>query len=129
MSRGRGRHRRVLGNTIVGSKLGIVLVDSDHDASCDGREAGDRDEPDMSVMVPAEAGKPIPAGSKLCQLSPEGDGCYVVTEICRSDGGPAMVSSDAYRDGWDRIFGGGGGSGEDGGEGGGDDAPSSRLVN
>jgi hypothetical protein len=57
----------------------------------------------------ARDGEPLSAGA--VQLgNPQGDGVYEVLDevapvVALDHSGPAQVASDAYRDGWDGIFG------------------------
>ena len=76
------------------------------DLPCGGR-IGIRHDADHNttpcVVRPLEHGKPIMGDEVACFDHIEGNR-YRVTAIC--DGiGPAKVTSDSYRDGWDRLFG------------------------
>ena len=71
---------------------------------------------DHKVIVgecwPCKEGQPL-NGTPVVALKRKGDGVYDVVGEYGADpnhcsgeaGGPALVASDAYRDGWDRIFG------------------------
>ncbi len=54
---------------------------------------------ELGVVAPTAL---APEGQAV-HLTPRGGDLYEVTEVTHS--GPAQVSSDAYRNGWDRIFG------------------------
>jgi len=64
-------------------------------------------------LVPAEDGKAIPMGAELISLSPcEGTPFHEVEVVHSMEGsetkwskGPSKVASDAYREGWENIFG------------------------
>ncbi|TAL43049.1 MAG: hypothetical protein EPN91_07170 [Salinibacterium sp.] len=75
------------------------------------RPPGDDDQLSVVRVQPVESGKPLKLGNKLArvwsddgehfQLSPVASGPLVE----ESHSGPPMVASNAYRSGWDRIFG------------------------
>jgi len=57
---------------------------------------------ELGVVRPLRDGQPIASGSEVVSLEHLGGSEYSVEHIY---GGPAKVTSDAYRAGWDRIFG------------------------
>lgn len=63
------------------------------------------------VLVPAQNGQPIPAGGEFIRLRPRAGGRLADVEVVygaketASRSGPPKVVSDAYRQGWDEIFG------------------------
>lgn len=68
------------------------------------------DEYRAGVVYPLQDGRPVSPDSELVQLT-EREGAAAGVYNFKSLGkvsehaGPAMVSNDAYRDGWDKIFG------------------------
>lgn len=67
----------------------------------------------IGELRPLAHGKPLPSRGEIVKLSPrEGapaNVCDVETALelgadAHASSGPAKVSSDAYREGWDRIF-------------------------
>lgn len=66
------------------------------------RREGDRVE--NCILVPGGEGKPIPAGGEYVELAAR-DGEPGVYDVTLSHKGPARVSTPAYREGYERIFG------------------------
>lgn len=78
----------------------------------------------LNVAFRAREGQPLPPGARLVHMTPEGARVVYdppeakkARELARaqlgaeagdprSSGGPAMVSSKAFRSGWERTFGG-----------------------
>jgi len=73
----------------------------------DGRTTALRHHADHTLqpcsLLPLQDGKPIPPGAELVQLQQRPNGAYAVTSIYKS-AGPAKVTTDEYRAGWDRVF-------------------------
>lgn len=76
-------------------------------------ECTDRDEKVVVRLDKPRSGMPI-MGREMCRIKPDSSGHFSVDEVDLSgdnivddspNGGPAMVSSDAYRSGWERTFG------------------------
>lgn len=71
----------------------------------------DKSSGDDGVVVRVERarpGEPVPLGQRLCHVLPVDDRHVEIEEIevsSRPGHGPAMVTSDKYRQGWDRVFG------------------------
>jgi hypothetical protein len=57
---------------------------------------------DVGFIMPAREGVPVPAGAELVNLRRREDGAYDCTTLVK---GPPQVSTPAYREGWDSIFG------------------------
>ena len=55
------------------------------------------------LLMPIEQGKPLPPGAEFVRLQKKDGDRYAVTSIYKN--GPAKVTTDDYREGWDRIFG------------------------
>lgn len=72
---------------------------------------------DRKVVVRLDkpkSGAPIPMGRELCRVKPDDSGHFEIDESLAGPlfednssggGGPAMVATNEYRDGWDRTFG------------------------
>jgi hypothetical protein len=58
---------------------------------------------DVGMLHPLRDGQPIPPGGELVELKRCADGSYDARTV---EGGPAMVNSPAFKQGWDNIFGG-----------------------
>lgn len=56
------------------------------------------------VTEPCESDKPLPAGATMLHVEPHRDGRHHMLELVGVSG-PPQVATDAYREGWDRIFG------------------------
>jgi hypothetical protein len=56
------------------------------------------------LLRPLSDGQPIPPGAELVRLSKKEGDCYNVQSLYKSPG-PANVTTDEYRVGWDRVFG------------------------
>lgn len=68
------------------------------------------DDGQLELVVPVESGKPLPMGAtKIAILKKHDDQHYqcdvVDAEELTSGNGPAMVSNESYRQGWDQTFG------------------------
>lgn len=72
------------------------------DGSCVCLRHTDEHQVGLGVMRPIEDGKPVLNGEVVSLQRIEGDR-YAVTTLYHA--GPSKVSTPAYRDGWDRIFG------------------------
>ncbi len=57
------------------------------------------------TVTPIEDGKPIPEGYELLAMKKIKDSPWMETEVLYSNKGPAKVNNQAYRNGWDAIFG------------------------
>jgi hypothetical protein len=66
-------------------------------------------EPMVVKGEPAVSGEAARFGQELCHIRPDGDSHVTIEEISGPSptpkGGPAMVTSDGYRVGWERVFG------------------------
>jgi len=76
----------------------------------DGTHVGVRYRQDNSVeqvlVQPMVEGRPIPSNAAVLSLSHRQDDIYDVTDSYEPGRtGPAMVTSPAYRTGWDQVFG------------------------
>lgn len=63
---------------------------------------------ELGVFEKKNEGEPISSDAQMLQLTPLGPDVFEVeNEYSMSEGlsGPAQVSTEAYREGWDRIFG------------------------
>lgn len=62
---------------------------------------------EVGVMTPVKEGVPIPEGTDLIRVGEEcGDGWQKAEVLFSNRSGPAQVVTPAYREGYDRIFGG-----------------------
>jgi hypothetical protein len=64
------------------------------------------------MVKPLKNGESIPPGLSCLMLEPREDGAYDVNELISgnaaegsSGSGPAMVNSEKFKTGWDRVFG------------------------
>ncbi|MCC6648237.1 MAG: hypothetical protein IT374_22035 [Polyangiaceae bacterium] len=67
----------------------------------------------IGEVRPLAHGKPLPRGAEIVKLSPREGApphvCDVETQLELGEGaargsGPARIASEAYRDGWERVF-------------------------
>lgn len=59
---------------------------------------------EMGIAKPVKNGEPLHGGAVLLEARPDEPGTFDVHSV--DAGGPPKVTSDDYREGWDRIFGG-----------------------
>ena len=57
------------------------------------------------VVGKIDEGKPIGPGVEIVKMVPDGDGSYECETLYRHPGGPAKVTTEEYRSGWDALWG------------------------
>lgn len=73
-------------------------------------ECTDKDSGAVVHLERVKSGEPLNPGTRLCQVTADETGHVELEAVDVPElaaGGPPMVASKAYRDGWDKIFGSG----------------------